>query len=65
MFNEKREVIRRRIARGSFVPRHTYEVFSRMIVGEKGSLDLWSKEDIHEHQTEIQNRLNHLMKESA
>lgn len=64
MFDEKREVIRRRIARGSFVPRHTYEVFSRMIVGEDGSLDLWTKQDIQKHQAEIQNRINRLMNES-
>lgn len=65
MFNEKRKVIRDRIARGSFVPRHTYEVFSRMIVGEEGRLDVWSKFDIQNHQAEIQKRLNFLMKEDA
>jgi len=65
MFNEKRAVIRDRIARGSFVPRHTYEVFSRMIVGDAGSLDVWSKLDIQTHQAEIQKRLTQLMKEDA
>jgi hypothetical protein len=65
MFNEKRKVIRNRIARSSFVPRHTYEVFSRMILGEDGSLDVWSKLDIQTHQAEIQKRLNRLMKEDV
>jgi hypothetical protein len=63
MFDEKREVVRRRIARGSFVPRHTYEVFSRMIVGETGSLNVWSKSDIQTHEAEIQKRLHRLLKE--
>jgi len=62
MFSGKRRVIRDRIARGSFVPRHTYEVFSKMIVGEDDSLDVWSKQDIDSHQTEIQKRLNQLIK---
>lgn len=65
MFDEKRRVIRDRLARGSFVPRHTYEVFSRMIVGETGSLELWSKSDIEIHQQAIQQQLNKLMEDKA
>jgi hypothetical protein len=65
MFKEKRRVIRDRIARGSFVPRHTYEIFSKMIVGENDSLNVWSKADIERHQAEIERRIWALMKEEA
>ena len=64
MFNEKRKVIRDRIARGSFVPRHTYEVFSKMIC-EDDSLDVWSKPDIINHQLEIEKRIRELMEVRA
>lgn len=65
MFKEKRQVIRNRIARGSFVPRHTYEVFSKMISAEDDSLDVWSKADIEKHQAEIERRVRELLKEGA
>jgi hypothetical protein len=63
MFDDKRKVIRDRIARGSFVPRHTYEIFSKMIVGEDDSLNVWSKTNIEKHQTEIESRIRALIKE--
>lgn len=65
MFNDKRQVIRNRIAEGSFVPRHTYEVFSKMIVGEAGSLDCWSREDVLAHEAEIVKRVKRLWEENA
>jgi hypothetical protein len=65
MFDEKRRFIRDRIARGSFVPSHTYEVFSKMIVGGDDSLDVWSKRDIEEHQAEIGRRMADLIAEAA
>jgi hypothetical protein len=65
MFNEKRETIRNRIARGSFVPRHTYEVFSKMIVGEDDSLNVWTRADIEKHQVEIFRRILALTEERS
>jgi hypothetical protein len=65
MFDEKRNAIRDRIARGSFVPRHTYEVFSKMIVGANDSLDVWSKADISKHQCEIERRIGALIREGT
>jgi len=65
MFNEKRKIIRNRIAQGSFVPRHTYEVFSKMIGGEDDNLQVWSGENIKKHQEEIARRLKDLMEEKA
>ncbi len=61
MFNVKRKKIRDRIAQGSFVPRHTYEVFSKMIVGEEGGLDIWSALDIEKHQEQLQARLQKIL----
>ena len=67
MFNEKRKVIRDRIDRGSFVPRHTYEIFSKMIVsdGDGDSLDAWSDIDIEKHESVIENRIRELMEEKS
>jgi hypothetical protein len=65
MFDDKRKEIRERIAEGSFVPRHTYEVFSKMIVGESGDLTVWSKDDIEKHQGVIVKRLESMLKEDA
>jgi len=65
MFNDKRLIIRNRIADGSFVPRHTYEIFSKMIVGGGTSLEVWSKSDIEAHQEEISVRVNRLLKEEV
>lgn len=65
MFDNKRVVIRRRIAQGSFVPRHTYEVFSKMILDEEGRLDVWSRKDILQHQAKIENRISELVEEQV
>lgn len=64
MFDSKRKKIRERIAQGSFVPRHTYEVFSKMIVGEDDTLDVWSKDDIEKHEVVIAERFRALVKEA-
>jgi hypothetical protein len=63
MFDDKRKRIRDRIAKGSFVPLHTYEVFSKMIVGEDTGLDVWCKTDICNHENKISARLEKLIKE--
>jgi hypothetical protein len=65
MFDDKRKDIRERIAQGSFVPRHTYAVFSKMIVGESGDLTVWSKEDIEKHQDAVVRQLESILKEDA
>lgn len=61
MFDEKRKAIRRRIASGSFVPRHTYEVFSKMIGNSDADLTLWSKADIENHTQVIKERIAKLI----
>ena len=67
MFNEKRKVIRDLIDRGNFVPRHTYEIFSKMIVsdGDGDSLDSWSDIDIEKHESVIEKRICELMEEKS
>jgi len=65
MFDNKREMIRDRIVRGSFVPLHTYEVFSKMIVGETTGLEVWSKADIDAHEDKIAERVQKLVQEAS
>ena len=38
---------------GSFVPRHTFDVFSKMFEGSKEDLSLWSLDDIKAHMKHI------------
>ena len=62
MFDEKRIAIQKRIARGSFVPRHTYEVFSKMIVNNDGDLTVWTMSDIDLHAKRIESQIAELIK---
>jgi hypothetical protein len=65
MFTEKRNAIRTRIASGSFVPHHTYEVFSKMIMGGDERVDSWSNVDIAAHTEAINERIRKMLEESA
>jgi uncharacterized protein with ParB-like and HNH nuclease domain len=59
MFDKKRFNIAKRISNGSFVPKHTYDVFSKLI-SEKMTPDLtvWAERDIEEHEVWIKNKIN-------
>jgi hypothetical protein len=49
-FNKKRENILELIQKGSFVPKHTFDVFSKMIPELKSEdLKVWSKSDMERH----------------
>lgn len=53
-FNTKRKILLRKINAGSFVPKHTIDVFSKMLEVKAGvkfdnSLTLWSINDINAH----------------
>lgn len=49
-FYDKRTNILNLIQRGSFVPKHTFDVFSKMIRGlEESSIKTWTKNDIEVH----------------
>jgi hypothetical protein len=63
MFSKKRHNIVNRISKGSFVPKHTYDVFSKLI-NDKMSKDtnVWSEKDINEHQAWILTKIENLKK---
>ena len=56
-FDEKRKNTLSRIRKGSFVPKHTFDVFSKMIFEEPGDLSLWTKENIDSHKEIIKEKL--------
>ena len=62
-FNTKRKILLRKINLGSFVPKHTLDVFSKMLetVGESkfdDSLTVWSEIDIKAHKEHIRKAKN-------
>lgn len=63
-FNEKRKIIVRKISLGEFVPFHSYDVFSKLIIEADTSLHVWSKGDIVKHEAyiikQIQDVINYL-----
>lgn len=57
-FNEKRKNILERIQIGSFVPKHTFDVFSKMFANANTNhMNLWTIEDINAHKQHIKNTL--------
>ncbi len=50
LFNKKREKICEQISAGSFVPSHTFNVFSKLILPISADLKYWDKKDIEAHQ---------------
>lgn len=60
-FEQKRTNILKRIKKGSFVPKHTFDVFSKMIFpSNPGDLLLWSKENIDNHEKVFQDFITYL-----
>jgi hypothetical protein len=58
-FNEKRENILRLIQIGSFVPKHTFDVFSKMFIGaDINQMTVWTKQDIEKNFAHITSSLN-------
>jgi len=61
-FEEKRSNILGRIKRGSFVPKHTFEVFSKTIFeNNPGDLDLWTQNDMTRHCEIMSTRINNII----
>ncbi len=53
-FDEKRTNILQRIRKGSFVPKHTFDVFSKMVFEENpGDFERWTNDNIKNHSTAI------------
>lgn len=63
MFRPKREAIRKKVRDGSFVPSHTYAIFSKMIPDCKDTLGSWTSEDIKAHEKYIKERIEALLQE--
>ncbi|MCK4798161.1 MAG: DUF262 domain-containing protein [Spirochaetes bacterium] len=61
-FDEKRKIIVKKVSSGNFVPYHTYDVFSKLIIDKNTSLHVWSKEDIKEHEEYIKTKMEELFK---
>jgi uncharacterized protein with ParB-like and HNH nuclease domain len=59
-FDKKRKKIASKVSLGRFVPFHTYDVFSKLIIKEKTNLHIWSRSDILEHEKYINERINEL-----
>lgn len=50
MFDKKRQNIARRVSLGSFVPKHTYDVFSKLVSENMTpELNAWTERDIEKH----------------
>lgn len=57
-FNEKRENILKLLQTGSFVPKHTFDVFSKMFIGaDIDRMTVWTKRDIENNLVHITNSL--------
>ena len=56
-FDEKRKIITAKVSNGKFVPFHTYDIFSKLIIGNTTSLHVWSKEDIKKHEEYIEMKM--------
>lgn len=63
MFDKKRFNIAKRVSNGSFVPKHTYDVFSKLI-SEKMTpeLNVWNETDIQKHEEWIKTRVSAIKK---
>lgn len=74
-FNTKRKILLGKINRGSFVPKHTIDVFAKMleakvddnneIINFDQNLVIWSIDDAEAHVTWMKNRIKQLKKEFA
>lgn len=60
-FDEKRKIIVQKVSSGEFVPYHTYDVFSKLIIETKTGLHVWSKADIEKHEEYIQNQIRKII----
>lgn len=56
-FKDKRINIYNLITDGSFVPKHTFEVFSKMLLKEPGPIEVWTKANMNDHKNIISDRI--------
>ncbi|MCE1187628.1 MAG: DUF262 domain-containing HNH endonuclease family protein [Ignavibacteria bacterium] len=60
-FDEKRKRIFNRISNGEFVPVHTYDVFSKLVISSLTGLHVWTKSDIEEHEKYIIQKIENVV----
>lgn len=64
LFMKKRSEIMERVRRGRFVPKHTFDVFSKMVTEGDANLRVWTKQDMQEHADYVVASLSQLMEVS-
>jgi hypothetical protein len=62
-FHEKRQRLMQRVRRGSFIAPHTFSVFSKLILPQSLSQFGWTKADIREHATYLEQQRARLAKD--
>ncbi len=62
-FHEKRQRLMQRVRRGSFIAPHTFSVFSKLILPKSQSQFDWTKADIREHATYLEEQRARLIKD--
>lgn len=61
-FDSKRRTLVKRISDGEFIPYHTYDVFSKLIISNSTSLYVWSKADMSAHKAFIETKISEISK---
>jgi len=56
-FEGKRSILVNKISQGHFVPFHTYDVFSKLVISGSTGLHTWSAKDIEAHENYIKHQL--------
>jgi len=56
-FDSKRKIIVQKVSEGKFVPFHTYDIFSKLIIDGQTSLHVWTKDDIDRHETYLKKQV--------
>jgi uncharacterized protein with ParB-like and HNH nuclease domain len=61
MFDKKRQNVARRVSAGSFVPKHTYDVFSKLVSDKMTpELSAWSASDIEIHEQWAKDKIQNI-----
>lgn len=60
-FDGKRKKIAQKVSEGIFVPFHTYDIFSKLIITTNVGLHVWSKADIEKHEEYIQKQISSII----
>lgn len=60
-FDAKRKIIVQKVSLGEFVPYHTYDVFSKLVIDKNTGLHVWTKADIAKHESYINNQMKSII----